>query len=874
MSLETYRKKRTFTDTKEPKGASLIRSTERHRYVVQEHHASHLHFDFRFELDGVLKSWAVPKGFPKAPGIRRLAIMTEDHPIEYLTFSGTIPEGNYGAGEMSIWDTGTYEWVASGTPENGLSKGKLELVLHGEKLQGQYDMIRTDDAKNEWLLIKTTPKEPASDATGANPDLATKAKTAPMPDPEHTNPMLAVTADAPFDSADFQFELKWDGYRAMAFVSNGKAEYYSRNHNKLTAKFPELTDLATSLKFREAVIDGEIVALDSNGRSNFQNLQNRMAFGRTKKSPSKGAHSDDDKSNVYIGFMAFDLLFADGADLTSLPLSARRTALHSNIIAGDRLLFSDHIVEKGIDLFRKAEEAGLEGIMAKRSVSSYLQGRSSAWQKIKIHHTTDTVIAGYTESNSEGRPFASLILGQYDQGRLICIGHVGTGFDIAGMDSLLNLMVPLKSAANPFEEKPNVNGVAHWLQPELVCEIKFANWTEDGRLRQPVFMQIRPDKPAGECTLEVHRLKIVGDRVSHEVNQREAAANGNRTKSSQYELLLPGSTVAESELLVDSHAVKVTHLNKLFWPQTGTTKRDLLRYYADVSSALLPHLKNRPLVIERFPDGAESPGFFQHDIKGKDRRRTNVPSFLETYDLVESGGLVHYALCNDLAVLEYLVNLGAIPLHCWNVTTAAPNSPDRIVWDLDPGGTFIDAVEAARVIKTVLGELGLTSWLKTSGANGLHVYVPIKAQYSSDTVSAFSELVAQLARAREPKLLTLERRINKRGAGNVYVDYVQNSVGKTVVAPYSVRAMPRPTVSAPLRWEELNDRLNIDDFTIESVPSRLASLGDLFEGVLAKRQSLESAIERLSTLVNSVPDSKKVVDELIQGIDSIKEKDQ
>jgi bifunctional non-homologous end joining protein LigD len=835
LSLEQYKKKRDFSKTSEP-GVDVKAKESQHRFVVQEHHASHLHYDFRLEMDGVLKSWAVPKGPPPSSGIRRLAVQTEDHPVEYLTFHGTIPEGNYGAGEMAIWDSGTFESVADDNPVDGVNRGKLELLLHGKRLVGKYDLIRTDDEKRNWIFIKAK-DQPSSNGSTVPANNETKnntkrnalpgSKDAAMPSPSAIEPMLAVTGDASFNDPDWQFEIKWDGYRALTYVRSDGVEVYSRNHQPLLNKVKEFSDMRRCFDCNEAIIDGEIVALDDKGLAHFQELQDRLGFGLHRK-PANAAKSKSTSESFQLVYMVFDILYYNGYDISGATLVDRRQLLKNIVVGAGPVRFSDHVEGYGEQLFARLKELGVEGMVAKRADSKYMQSRSPNWIKVKTINTMDVVIAGYTESQAVRRPFGALVMGEYQNGKLESVGHVGTGFDQKMMSNLMTVMGPLLADHSPFEHPVNRPGKVNWLKPKLVCEVKYASMTTDHQLRQPVFLHLRPDKPAEQSDLESQTTPKVPEASP------TFAVPG---------VLLAGSTLDKDVLTLESSKVSLTHLNKIYWPKAGTTKRDLLRYYSSISHYLLPHLKDRPLVVQRYPDGVGGEGFFRHDMNGG--RAHVLPEYLTIYSVEESSGTVAYAVCNNLPSLLYMVNLGSIPLHCWNITTQKPDWPDRIVFDFDPPDDLAPAIQAAHLLKSVLDEIGLKSFVKTSGANGLHVYVPIAPLHGSDAVMAFAKAVGEAVVSTSPDLVTLERRIKSRGTKKVYLDCVQNRVGKTVVAPYSVRAQEMPTVSTPLTWDELGPTLKMNDFSIDNVTERANTLGDLFADVLANEQKLSIATDKL-----------------------------
>lgn len=837
MALKTYNRKRDFSKTSEPPGQiEAGASAGAARFVVQEHHARRLHYDFRLEVDGVLKSWAVPKGPPAAARERRLAIRTEDHPLDYIDFAGDIPAGNYGAGHVSIWDRGTFEALGELPAGAAIDAGKIEVLLHGDRLNGKYDLIRTDDEDGQWLFIRSSkPVAPAASdgrtAAAAKGDLPGKA--AGMPRPDSVQCMLASVADQPFSDPDWLFEIKWDGYRALLFVDpSGASNLVSRNRQPFDAAFPELASLGGWLTRFPAVVDGEIVALKPDGKPDFQTLQNRYGFNRSGRTASRAK-----SSGATVVYMAFDILYLDGRDLTGLPLVERRDILDQTIRRGGPIRISEAIEKDGEKLFEKLRALGMEGVIAKRASSPYMQQRSRAWLKIKAKQTMDAVIGGYTESRAEGRPFASLLIGAYSGDRLQPIGHVGTGCDEQDMDAIARLMRERESASSPFAVRARVNGHAHWLRPDLVCEVEFSERTGDGQLRHPVFVRLRPDKSAADCKLDEQPAP---EMTRAAASPAAAAPPAPPALPKAIERALEkGSTAQSAHGDVDGVNISLSNLNKIYWPQTGATKRDLARYYARVAPWLLPHMADRPLVLQRYPDGVGGKSFFQHDL-GEKR-----PSFLRTFPVEEREETVNYTLCDNLAGLLYCANLGSIPLHLWNVRVSYPQSPDRIVFDLDPGNGFSTTISVALELRKLLDELGLASYPKTSGAAGLHITLTVRPIYSSDQIVGFARLVGQEMERRMPDAVTTERSIKKRGESKVYLDCLQNGTGKTVVAPYSIRAEPSPTVSTPLRWDEVSAELDPRRFTIESVFDRLAEDGDLFAPALEKSQELGGAIDRL-----------------------------
>ena len=941
MGLETYRNKRDFNVTNEPQGVDADKPG-RQRFVVQEHHATRLHFDLRIEMGGTLKSWAVPKGPSLNPADRRLAVQTEDHPLEYLTFAGHIPDGNYGGGDMAVWDAGAYEIFEGVDPVEEWRKGRLKIRLFGDKLKGKFALIRLAKSENEWLLIKDrdeyedrdwklTPifawgsnkSKPADSSQDRSPiDVAAidGARRAEMPD--SVDPMLATLVDEPFSNDDWLFELKWDGFRGICFVENGRARMTSRKSTDLGARYTALATLPGKLHASTAILDGELVALDDQGRARFELLQTSL------------------QTSHPVVYYAFDILHLDGFDLTGCRLVDRKRLLQQVLNVDNSLRYSDHVAGNGNALYEKAREAGVEGLMAKRANSHYEGRRSPDWLKIKILQRADVVIGGYTEPRGSRSHIGSLLAGAYVDGKLIPVGHVSIGSSDEKIKALYDKLRPLAIDRCPFDGDPRVNDKPHWVQPEIVAEVKFGEWTRDRQMRSAVLLGLRLDKSPEECMLEtaIHSADAVeqaesdsgppfpgGERVGVDSSLapspfqgegrgevpkdslpfREGLgvgpdslplARGGAGLGSSSDSPSPNRGGGEGEgapkpkrkagtvdaepaeafadksigpdvaLTVDGHRVTVSNLDKVYWPADGYTKRDLLRYYFEIAPTMLPHIRNRPLILRRYVDGIDSKGFFQHDIH-------NPPDFVQIFPHQEEDKTIHYAVCNNAAAMLYLANLGAISFDPWlcRIETPAPLSlegrgaggegspsplqgegrggaralsPDVVVFDLDPGdNTMADVCRVAVAIRDELERLGMRSYAKTSGASGIHVYLPIKPLYDFDVVFAFAGLVARRVVDLMPDLATIERRIGKRGANRIYVDCVQNSEGKSVAAPYAVRARQGATVSAPVSWEEMERTVRIEDYSIKNMVNRVKQLGDLFAPVSTPDQQLSTALD-------------------------------
>lgn len=782
MSLSTYRRKRKFTQTPEPKDSKHT-SGKVLRFVVQEHHASHLHWDFRLELDGVLKSWAVPKGPSMDPTVKHLAVMVEDHPFAYRTFEGTIPKGNYGAGTVRIWDEGTYEPLEKGKDSEavlraGLKKGEVKFILSGKKLKGEFALVKFKHAgieEKNWLLIKHKDSVPAQKLLSEG--LKEKGKKAALP--HAVTPMLAKLVEHPFTDPEWVFEIKWDGYRAIAEMQKETVQLYSRNKQDFTGVYPEVVQSLQKLTVKNAILDGEVVAVDKDGVSQFQLLQDYRK----------------QKEGVTLIYYVFDALYLDGYDLRDLPLVARKAILKKILPQDPHLKYSDHIEEYGIKLFEKVKKHHGEGIMAKRKESPYQSTRSNNWLKIKQVQMQEAVICGFTEPQGHRKEFGALILGVYEGENLQYIGHTGSGFDEKKLQEIIALLKPLETKVSPFAQTPKTNMPATWVKPKKVCQIKFSEWTKDGMMRQPIFLGLRDDKkPEG-----VKRELPVG-APKHEKGERSSEI---KTK------------------------VELSHLDKVFWPTEGYTKGDIIRYYDRIASIMLPYLKDRPESLNRHPDGIAGESFFQKDIK-------TAPSWIKTvpiYSHVEKK-TIHWLVCNDKDTLLYMANLGCIEINPWSARSKKKEYPDYLIIDLDPNGvSFKEVVTTALTVKKIMDKAHLESFIKTSGKTGLHILLPLSAKYTFEQTRQFAELLARIVAQELPHTTSVIRDPQKREK-KVYIDFLQNRIGQTIAAPYSVRPVPGATVSTPLLWEELTSDLTPGDFTIKNLFSRLEKKGDLWKGLL------------------------------------------
>src|SRR5436190_794726 len=774
QKLSEYRRKREPGKTPEPFGAKRGKAKEP-IFVVQRHDARRLHYDFRLERNGALASWAVPKGVPLEPGQQALAVHVEDHPLDYATFEGEIPAGQYGAGTVEVWDHGTYELLEE------KKNGGLTVRLKGERLDGTWSLIPAHlggDEKN-WLIIRKRDE--------ARPAARTPAKYSPM---------LATLAEDVPRGAGWEFEVKWDGYRAVATISQGETTLTSRNGNDLTARFEHVAkETAKAVKTPDCVLDGEVCSLDDSGRSSFSAMQ-------------------QGKSGTPLVFYVFDLLELEGTPLVDLPLVERRKRLAELVDKRNRAVRLSEAFDDGVALLEAATEQRLEGIMAKRLDSRYVQGkRTRDWLKVKTHGEQEFVIAGFTKGTGRrASSFGSLVLGYYRGDELVYAGNVGTGFNSKEIDKLLDKLRPLKRSTSAFREVPKMPKVRKsdviWVEPELVCEVEFAEWTHDGRLRAPSYKGLREDKPAED----VRREAPIADRV---------------TKGSR--------------------ELKLSNLDKVFFPQERITKGDLLEYYRAIAPALVPHLHDRPFTMIRYPNGIEDKFFFQKDAP------QHLPEWIPTHRALVSTResprrkkWVNYALVNDELALLWEVNMGCIDMNAWYSRVDKPERPDFVLFDLDPSPDvgFKETVQVALLVKQALDAFGLVGFPKTSSAEGMHVLVPVERRYTYEDTRQFAEIVAGAIARTNRGLATTEWTKSKRRG--VLIDSNQNGEGKTIASVYSVRPRAGAPVSTPLRWSEVNEELDPLSFTMPVVLDRIRKHGDLFEGVLNTRQRLTDALKALS----------------------------
>ncbi|HEV8339256.1 MAG TPA: non-homologous end-joining DNA ligase [bacterium] len=926
MPLEEYRRKRRFRKTPEPEGKVAARSGN--RFVIQEHHATRFHHDFRLEMAGVLRSWAVPKGISLNPDDKRLAVAVEDHPLDYIDFEGTIPEGNYGAGAVMVWDRGTYESL-EGDPAEGFKKGKLTVVLRGQKIQGEFHLVRTrmggrgggDDGSN-WLLFKkrdddavagwSLPKPSRSVKSGRTIDeirkeeparwhssepapgpVATRArrpaalrrwrldKPGSAPLPKSVPPMLAKLIEEPFDDPAWVFEPKWDGVRAIAILRGQGPErsvlLHSRNLHSMNRQYPEVVDALYGAGLPDAVLDGEVIAPDEFGRPSFQRLQQRINL--------QGVQDvDDARAKFPVLYFVFDILHYNGHDLTTRALRERREILEAILPPGPVVRLSDTFPGEGKAFYRAAQDHRLEGIVGKRAASPYEPGRrSGAWVKIKVRRTLQAVVGGFTQGR-RGRSshFGALIVGLYDgRGRLQHIGQVGGGFTDRALEEVLALLRPLVRKTSPFATTPATMEPATWIEPRIVVEVEYGEWTDEGVLRAPVYKGLRPDVPPHESLLEEVRPPQIPDELSPDGGPPRPASGTRSTATGRRgaETLSP----LEREVAKRRLPVEFTNLEKTYWPELGLTKADLITYYLAISETILPHLRDRPLTLRRFPDGIHGENFHQKDYPDAPDYVTIAHVWTETTKTTNAA-----PVGNNLATLLWLAQIADIEMHPWysRITPARRgegagelpgtdvssseealrasvlNFPDQLVFDVDPyifpkgqqprkgpgekdpdysRRGFEAAREAAIDLRRLLEGMGLQTFVKTSGKTGLHLYVPIARRYTYDETHGFAKAICQFLAAEHSDRLTTEWAVEKR-VGKVFLDYNQNRLGATLASAYSLRPTPQATVSTPVTWKELERGFDPLTFTYKTVPARLRKTADPWKDMGKLHQRLEQAL--------------------------------
>jgi bifunctional non-homologous end joining protein LigD len=859
MSLKEYVRKRHFEDTPEPPPSKEAPSGPQPMFCVQRHDATRLHYDFRLEIDGVLKSWAVPKGPSLDPTKKNLAMHVEDHPIEYGSFEGNIPAGNYGAGSVMLWDQGTFDLLGDMPAADQIKRGDLKFRLHGEKLKGEFAIVlmKGRGKGNEWLLIKkrdehaeegwdieefarsvvtgrtqqeiaedlppvkpqkkAAPKKAIKKSASKKASKKTASKTAskksgdltePLrrekitmpkgaveaPMPGFFTPMLATIANKPPAGSSWVYEIKWDGIRALSFIEDQQVRIFTRNGNRCDSQYPELLTLPHFVSADSAIVDAEIAVLDEKGRSRFSLIQPRLHIS----DPNSISHL---ARKTPVTFFAFDLLYLNGYDLRKCSLADRKKLLSGILETNEKIRYSEHFERPGDEMLEAARQLGLEGIVAKKKDSHYELKRSDCWLKLKVNQEQEFVIAGFTHGERE--LFSSLVLGVYEGRDLVHVGQVGTGFNDKSLKMLYQRMKPLITEKKPFSKGVKLPRKVTWLKPELVCNVKYLEFTPDGQLRAPVFLGLRDDKRPEE----VHREQTEGK---------------------------PGPPAIED--------LPLTNRQKVWFPTDKITKGDVLDYYRDVADLIVPHLEGRPLSLKRYPNGIDEEYFFQKNAA------ESFPDWIPTETIPSEEREINYVICNDTQTLLYLTNLGCIDQNPWMSRVGTLDNPDFALIDLDPVECGYDKiVEAAQLVREELEKLKLIGYPKTTGGDGMHIYIPLEPVYTYDQVRSFAEILSHLVLARNRDLFTTPRSVAKRRKGTVYFDYLQIAKSKTISAPYVVRAHAGAPVATPLEWNEVKPGLRPAMFHLRNVRERFAKRGDLFAGVLKKRQRIETALARLKT---------------------------
>jgi bifunctional non-homologous end joining protein LigD len=858
-SLSTYRAKRSADRSPEPVGT--VSPIPGRLFVVNKHDASHLHFDLRIEMDGVLRSWAVPKGPSYDMDDKRLAVKVEDHPIEYGDFEGIIPKGNYGAGGIIVWDRG--EWVPLEDWRVGLEKGKLLFELRGYKLHGKWALVKIKKSERDWLLLKerdawvakpgdqfietsvlsglTVEEVKAGHTPAARLRAALAETNAPRARVEARSVelMLADTAEEAFTRDGWLFELKLDGYRLLAAKSGGEALLLTRNGNDYTAVFPEIARAVKALPLDDCIVDGEVVVLDPQGKPSFSRLQQR---GRISSAIDVRRAAVELPATLFV----FDLLACEGFDLRGLPL-AKRKALLMDAIPPSKLgalRALDHIEREGEAFLEQVDALGLEGIIAKKADVPYRGGRTDCWLKIKAERTGDFVIVGSTAPKGSRSHFGALQLADMVGGTLVYAGRVGTGFNDQSLAELRAMLDPAIRRDPPCAGPVTAPGVAAlpssgipdtktttWVEPLQVCEVRFREWTPDGVLRHATFLRMRPDKSPRDCDRQQwgsHADNGVDLRLETSSDRADPPAAPPRAPTDK--------------------SIAFSNLKKIYWPADKFTKGDLVEFYRAASKWMLPYLRERPLVLTRFPDGIDGKSFYQKDAP------EFAPQWVRTVPIwsEETEREIKYFVCDDVETLLYVANMGSIPLHIWASRVGSLELADWCVIDLDPKeAPFSDVVRTALVLRELCESIGLPSYVKTTGKTGLHIMLPLGRQCTYAQSRTLGELLARVVLRELDGIATITRHVTKRG-DKVYLDYLQNRHGQTIVAPFSVRPLPGATVSMPLMWDEVNQSLDPKAFTIRTALERMERLGtDPVVQVLADKPDLAGVLQRLAARLSA-----------------------
>jgi bifunctional non-homologous end joining protein LigD len=802
--LADYKKKRDLRQTQEPEGDGKRNNSnaKKLRFVVQRHHASRLHYDFRLELDGVLKSWAVPKGPSLYPQDKRLAMQVEDHPIDYASFEGIIPKGNYGAGVVTIFDSGYYEFTEAGDAKEflqHLEKGSLKFKLHGHILRGEFALVRMKGQEdNAWLLIKHKDRYATEEPYDSENSVQQEIKQARIDFKlSLPKPMLVKLAEYLPEGDEWRYEKKYDGFRILAIRNEAGVQLYSRNGKDLNTLFPSLVEELSSLD-RHAWLDGELVIEDKQSKPHFQLI----------------ASGEPIPSNLILHYYVFDILRLEDEYVTDYALNDREEllALLFRRIKKPKIVQLTQILKGTAQQVKtKAEKQQWEGIIAKDLNSTYLQGkRSSSWRKFKLRNSQEAIICGYTSPQGSRSFFGALVLGYYSDGELVYIGNCGIGFNTKSLKEIYTVMHEHESGHKPFEKQVTVakEKEVTWLRPQLVCEVYYSEWTADGRLRHPVFKGLREDKDA-------------------EGMEKEGSMKNEKN---------------EDLITIGRKKVQLTNLNKVYWPKEHYVKGQMIAYYEQMADYILPFVKNKPISMHRFPNGITVEGFFQKDVD-----TDNIPTWVKTTPIhsESTGKETDYIVCNDKATLLYIANLGSIEVNPWLSTYQKPEHPDFAVLDLDPNGAdFQELIRVAKTAHEIFEELKVPAFLKTSGSTGFHLYLYLKKKYTYDVARDFIELIAQMVQERHPDTTSLVRAPQKR-KGMIYLDFLQNRRGQTIAAPYSLRPKEGATVSAPLRWDELTPKLRIADYNIKTMLKRVKEIDDPWAALWDSAVNIKQILAKL-----------------------------
>ncbi|MFL5322317.1 MAG: DNA ligase D [Myxococcaceae bacterium] len=832
-NLETYRQKRNFEVTSEPAPAPVPeRATSKPSFMIHKHDASRLHYDLRLEMDEALASWAIPKGPSYDPAVKRLAVQTEDHPLEYGSFEGRIPDAEYGGGDSLIWERGTYDTFPPGQASQQRKKGHLVIDLEGEKLKGRWHLVRTrpgPSGKAQWIFFKAKDgkEDPSFDVVEQRPEsvasgrritrgpVTKKLLGRPHASPEvllqRVWPPMKATLSTP-DSAEgdeFVFEVKYDGYRALAAIVNGKLAFQSRNALDFESRFPEIARALKRMRIGEVVLDGEVVAVDRSGRSNFQSIQ-----------------SGDSEHRFYV----FDLLWLDGEDLRKRPLEDRRDLLESVLSnIAPPIMLAERVEGHVEQAMAQAKEANLEGVIAKRKGSIYEPKRSPEWLKLKLHQAQEFVIVGYTPISNGANEIGALLVGVREGKDYVFAGKVGTGFSSKLRKELRKKLDAIAVDSQQVKGAPRYRD-AIWVEPRYVAQLEFTEWTRDGKLRHPSFQGLRDDKDPSQVVREIP------EEVGHRKAPTKKAARMARAHTRDEEEVSDAEVInapAKSRSKVPEKDYHLTHGDRVLFPKSGYTKKDVYEYHRAVADVMVPALEGRPLALQLWPEGIQKEGIFRQTLE-----RMGAPEWLTRAEVQSERRKLDHPVADRPEALLWLANRSALTLHMWHSRVPHLSQPDWVVFDLDPGeGTWAELIKVARTLHGMLEHLGLESVVKTSGKRGLHVLVPMAPGHTHQDALEFAVAVTRTMERGLSDIATTER-MKKDRHGRLYLDAFQNGEGKTIVAPYTIRAVEGAPVSAPLKWSEVTEKLDPSAFTIKTMPKRLAKVGDLFAPALRGHQRL------------------------------------